>query len=258
MCKVLEKFEMSDCRPRSLPSEQKIQCNDDDELADARRYREAVGSLIYAMTCTRPDICWTITKLSQYCSKPLKAHWMAVKHLLRYLKGTVDNKLCYKKVDNDLTLIGYSDADWASYEQDRCSISGYCFSLTKTGPLISWKSKKQHTVALSSCEAEYVALAYAVQEGVYLTNLLSHIDKGCTSEPVLIYEDNQGAIALAKDLLNRQRSKHIDIRYHFIRRELSNGKVIVKYCPTDEMVADVMTKAVTKHKLVKFECFLYG
>ena len=258
LTKVLERFDMSNCNPRSTPSEQKLICNDE-ELADCRKYREAVGSLIYIMMCTRPDICWTITMLSQYCSRPLQTHWIAVKHLLRYLKGTLHYELCYRKHSDNLTLIGYSDADWASSVDDRHSITGYCFSLTKTGPLISWKSKKQTVVALSTCEAEYMALAATVQEGIYLAQLLSHIDKECTFEPILIFDDNQSAIALSKDAgVKRQRSKHIDIRYHFIRSEITNGRVIVDYCPTSEMVADVMTKPSVKFKLEKFKGFLLG
>jgi len=127
-----------------------------------------VGSLIYAMTCTRPDLCWVVTKLSQNLSNPQKSHWTAVKHVLRYLKGTLEYELCYRKCKDNLTLQGYSDADWAD-SSDRRSTSGYCFSLNSIGPPISWKSKKQSTVALSSCEAEYIALALAIQESFYLT-----------------------------------------------------------------------------------------
>ena len=198
LVKLLEKFEMSNCKPRTTPSEQKLEC-DGENFTDPRRYRELIGSLIYAMTCTRPDICWIITTLSQYLSRPLKEHWIAAKHVLRYLKGTLDYELCYRKCDDDLRLIGYSDADWASSTHDRRSISGYCFSLAKTGPLISWKSKKQRTVALSSCEAEYMALAATVQEALYLAQLLDEIIEICS--PVQIYEDNQGTIALSKDII---------------------------------------------------------
>lgn len=160
--KMLERFEMSECKPRSTPSEQKLDCNSG-EPVDPRKYREIVGSLIYVMICTRPDICWIITKLSQYLSKPLQGYLVAVKHVLKYLKGTLDYELCCRKSQDDLTLIGYSDADWVSSIEDRCSTSGYCFSLTRNGPLISWKSSKQQNVALSSCEAEYIALAATVQ-----------------------------------------------------------------------------------------------
>ena len=173
-----------------------------------------------------------------------------MKHVLRYLKGTLDNELCYRKCDDGLTLIGYSDADWASSTDDRRSISGYCFSLNRTGPLISWKSRKQPAVALSSCEAEYIALVAAVQEGLYLTQIVSDISE--VSDPVLIFEDNKGTIAFSKNPINRERSKHIDVQYHFIRNVQNAGKIIIKYCPTANMVADVMTKPATKFKLQKY------
>ena len=253
--KVLERFETSDCKPKPTPSEQRFAFGSENPV-DPRRYREAVGSLVYAMTCTRPDICWVVTKLSQFLTNPTKEHWVAVKHVLWYLKGTFDFELCYRKCDDGLTLIGYSDADWASSTDDRHSISGYCFSLNKAGPLISWKSRKQPTVALSSCEAEYIALAAAVQEGMYPIQIVN--DVGEVNDPVLIFEDNQGTIALSMNPVNRQRSKHIDVRYHFIRNVQNAGKVIIKYCPTADMVVDVMTKPVTKIKLQKFKSYIFG
>ena len=237
--KVLEKFEMSDCKHRSTPSEMKILSNSE-EPADATKYRELVGSLIYAMTCMRQDLCWIVTKLSQYLSKPQREHYVAAKHVLRYLKGTINYELCYVKCDEGLSLIGYSDADWVSSVIDRRSTTGYYFSLSKTGPLISWKSKKQPVVALSTCEAQYIALSAAVQEGLYLSQLL---------------RDNQGTIALSKNPVNRSRAKHIDIRYHFIRSEIARGRVVAKYCPTENMVADIIQynndKTCNKSKIGK-------
>lgn len=257
LLKVLDRFEMVNCKPRSTPSELKIDCTDSNPV-DSRKYREVVGSLIYAMTCTRPDICWIITRLSQYLSKPLESHWVAVKHVLRYIRGTLDYELCYKKCTDGLALIGYSDADWASSEDDRRSTSGYCFSLTRTGPLISWKSRKQPTVALSSCEAEYIALAAAVQEGLYLKQWFAITEGIVEQGPVLIFEDNQGTIALSCNPVSRQRSKHIDIRYHFIREVLNKGIITLQYCPTGDMVADVLTKPSTKFQLNKFGDYIFG
>ncbi|XP_077861468.1 uncharacterized protein LOC144341681 [Saccoglossus kowalevskii] len=209
------------------------------------------------MICTRPDTAWIVTKLSQYLSKPLKTHWVAVKHVLRYSKGTLDCELCYRKCET-LKLIGYSDPDWASSTDDRHSTTGYCFSLSKTGPLISWKSRKQPTVALSSCEAEYIALAATVQESLYLIQLLSDIDGDYKYSHAYILEDNQGTISLAKNPVHHQRSKHIDIRYHFISSEVNSGKIVIVYCPTGDMVADIMTKPTTKFKLQMFNNFLFG
>lgn len=256
--KILERFDMADCKPRTTPSEQKIDCSSDGDPINETKYREAVGSLIYVMMCTRPDICWIITKLSQYLSKPMTCHWVAVKHVFRYLKGTMDHELVYRKNNDSLSLTGYCDADWASSPDDRRSTSGYCFSLTASGPLVSWKSRKQPSVALSSCEAEYMALATAVQEGLYLGQLLTDIDRDYQSAPALIFEDNQGTIALANNPVNRQRSKHIDIKFHFIRSELKNGKFVLKYCPTSDMLADIMTKPATRFQLQKFQSLIFG
>ena len=254
LSKVLERFQMSNCKPRSTPSEQKLEFSDESKC-DAKLYREAVGSLIYAMACTRPDLCWVVTKLSQNLSNPQQSHWMAVKYVLRYLKGTLEYELCYRKCRENLVLQGYSDADWAS-SSDRRSISGYCFSLNDTGPPISWKSKKQSTIALSSCEAEYIALTLAAQESLYFTQLLKDLKEPCQS--ATIFEDNQGAIALSKNPVDRQRAKHIDIRYHFSRSVQETGKVTIKYCPTQDMIADMMTKASTKEKFLKFKRYIFG
>lgn len=129
-----------------------------------------------------------------------------------------------KKSDVNLKLVAYSDADWAADHKDRRSTTGYCFSLSETGPVISWKSKKQSTVALSTCEAEYMALAATAQESLYPVQLLNAMDNRCEYAPVTIFEDNQGAIALSKDPACRKRCKHIDIKYHFVRSALSDGE----------------------------------
>jgi len=129
--------------------------------------------------------------------------------------------------------------------------------LTKGGALISWKTKKQPTVALSTCEAEYIALATTIQECLYLKQLLKDLDKCQYSQPE-IYEDNQGTIALAKNPVSRQRCKHVDVKYHFIRSSVNNGDIALVYCPTNEMVADVLTKPVTRCKMMKFDEFIFG
>lgn len=226
--KMLERFGMSECKARSTPSEQKLEGipvadeNEQSEPVDPKEYREIVGSLIYAMTCTRPDISWIVSKLSQNLAMPKVENLVAAKHVLRYLKGTADYELSFKTNKEDLNLIAYSDSDWASSVEDRRSTTGYCFSLTKQGPAIAWKSRKQPTVALSTCEAEYIGRATTAQENMYLSQLLNGMDNkmySCTT----IYGDNQGAIALSKNPVNRQRSKHIDVKYHFIREALSEG-----------------------------------
>lgn len=176
--KLLERFEMKDCKPRETPSESKLVFSENaDQMKDARKYREAVGSLIYLSTCTRPDLSFVVSKLSQHFSEPTEQHWNTVKHVFRYLKGTAKQGLCFKQNAEGLGLKVYSDADWASDTADRRSTSGYCISLGDGSSFISWKTRKQPTVALSTCEAEYMALASAIQECIYLEHLLSGIDK---------------------------------------------------------------------------------
>ena len=173
-------------------------------LSDARKYREIVGSLIYIMIGTRPDLSYVVTKLSQHMSKPSEAHFNAAKRVLKYLKGTLDYSLKFCRNDEPLVLYGFSDSDWGNSE-DRKSISGYCFKLQNSGPLISWKSKKQSVVALSSCEAEYIALTHTVQEAKFLKQLMYDIlflNVDCH-----IGVDNQGAILLSKNPVFHQRSK---------------------------------------------------
>ena len=153
-------------------------------------------------------------------------------------------------------MYGYSDSDWAGSKVDRRSTTGYYFSMNTEGPPISWKSKKQHTIALSSCEAEYMALAASSQEGMYLKMLFSDwLQLECT--PV-IHADNQGAIALVKNNMVQSRSKHIDIRYHYIRDNYQKGLLDIIYISTDNNISDLMTKPISKPKLDKFKTLLFG
>ena len=257
--KILARFGMEDCRPRSTPCEVNPAAFDPDESDEPqKKYREIVGSLIYAMVCSRPDLCWVVTKLSQHLDKPNKGDWIMVKHVLRYLKGTLDYKLVYRKSEGGLSLHGYSDSDWAGSTTDRRSTTGYYFSLNRDGPPISWKSRKQPTVALSSCEAEYMALAACSQEGLFLEMLMRDFIPDVSFKPVVIKGDNQGSIALVKNNIVQNRSKHIDIKYHFIRSNYVNGLIDIMYTPTESNVADVMTKPMTKQKLDRFKSQLFG
>ena len=166
--------------------------------------------------------------------------------MFRYSKGTLDYKLSFQKYDDCLTLTGFSDADWGG-SAGRKSTSGYCFLLNKSGGAISWKSRKQPTVALSTCEAEYIATSVAIQEAKFLTQLLNEIDVEKV-EPVTLFVDNQSTIAIANDPIRNQRTKHIDIKYHFIRSEIKNGRIAMKNVPSQENMAAVFTKPMTKGK----------
>ena len=160
-------------------------------------------------------------------------------------------ELCYRKGEE-----GYRDADLSSSSDDRCSTSGYWFSLNRVGPLISWKSRGQPTVALSSCEAEYIAMAAVLKGGLYLTKSVNHVGKIC--EPAVIFKDKHSAIVLSKNPVSRQRSKHVYVPYQFIRTVQSTSKVFINCCPNTDMAAGVMTKAATKLKPHKFKSYIFA
>lgn len=256
--KILERFNMQECRIRETPCDQKLDYSEDaPKMSDVKKYREAVGSLIYLTTCTRPDLCFVVSKLSQHFADPTDEHWVTVKHVLRYLRGTADKQLCFRKSSESLGLQAYSDADWAGDANDRRSTTGYCVSMDKDSSLVSWKAKKQPTIALSTCEAEYIALALTIQECIHLEQLLGGIDTYVYKRTV-VCEDNQGTIALVRNPVCRQRCKHVDIKYHFIRSIIREDKMSLVYCPTDNMVADVMTKPASRLKLSKFAGVMFG
>ncbi len=209
------------------------------------------------MTCTRPDLAWVVTKLSQHLAIPTETDWMTILHVLQYIKTTLDYKLVFKKSSNRLKLQGHSDSDWAASRDDRKSTTGYVFKLNSNGPVIAWKSKKQHTVALSSCEAEYMAMTHATQELLFLDMLCN--DFGIKSpHPISIHGDNQGSLDMIRNPVSNERSKHIDTKHHFIRDNYTNGIIDVLYVPTGENTADIFAKPATKQKLLKFQKQLFG
>ena len=224
------------------------------EEFDKVKYQSAVGSLLYLSTRTRPDIAYAVGNSARYCSEPTNSHWCAVKRILRYLRGTTDLGLLYRP-DNP-NLCGYSDADWAGDINDRKSTSGYVFIMS--GSAISWRSKKQSSVALSTAEAEYIALSSATQEVMWLRQLMSSLLKDYKlSESTTIYEDNQSAICIAKSQQQHGRSKHIDIKFHFTREQVELKNIQLVYCKSRDMIADVFTKPLSG-PLFKRMCAMMG
>lgn len=212
------------------------------------QYQKAIGSLMYAMTQMWPDIAYAVSTLSQFAHNPNNTHWKALKRVFRYVWGTLDVVIEYKSSDR-LGLLGYSDSDWGGDLESRRSMSGYVFKMAN-GP-VSWSSKRQKTVALSSCEAEYMALTEATKEAVWMHGLLKELGlKGF--ETVTIRMDNQGAIALAKNPEFHARTKHIDICHHFIREVESRGLIHLDYIPTSDMTADRLTKPLPTLKFTHF------
>ncbi|TMW61094.1 hypothetical protein Poli38472_014555 [Pythium oligandrum] len=244
---VLTKFGMQDCKPVKTPQDPGLKltksmceggCKHDETMKDVP-YRNAVGALMYLMVGTRPDLAASVGTLSQFAADPCPTHWQALKRVLRYLQATPMHGICFSG-SSDGELIGYSDADWAGDIETRRSTSGYVSVLN--GGCISWRSKKQRTVALSSTEAEYMALSEATQEAVWLKSFMCELGEDSGNGALTVFEDNQGAIALAKNPEFHKRTKHIDIRYHFVREKVEDGQVVLEYCPTQEMLADLMTK----------------
>lgn len=168
-------------------------------------------------------------------------HWQCLKRVLRYLKGTTDLKLTYKRCEYNNILCGYVDSDWGGSDMtDRKSTTGYVFKLFEQCT-ITWSTKRQMSVAASSTEAEYMALYEAVREALWLKALAASINMNIV-DPIIIYEDNNGCISIANNPTNHKRTKHVDIKYHFSREQIEKNVIKLNYIPTDQQLADVLTK----------------
>lgn len=242
---ILEQYGMENCKTLSVPLEAgyQVSCDDSCEKVGTTEYQSLVGTLMYLAISTRPDILHSVSKMAQRNADPRKEHFTKLKHILRYLAGTKDLKLIYQ--NNHVNLEGYVDADWGGNTVDRKSYTGFVFSFG--GCPITWESRKQTSVALSSTEAEYVAASEAAKEAIYLKRLLNEIN-AWKDGPVILHIDNQGAKKLAENPVYHKRSKHIDIRFHHIRDLVHKQEIRLEHCPTANMVADVMTKNLSKTK----------
>uniref|UniRef100_A0A6V7J2D0 Reverse transcriptase Ty1/copia-type domain-containing protein n=1 Tax=Bracon brevicornis TaxID=1563983 RepID=A0A6V7J2D0_9HYME len=246
---ILEKFGMKDSKSVATPIElgtRIIKCEDSRELEKWKNlpYRELVGSLMYLSVCTRPDISHAVSYLSQYNSCYDQTHWIAAERVLRYLNGTKNVGLKYRKTLSP--LLGYVDADWANCVDDRKSYTGFAFILG--GCVISWESRKQRTVALSSTGAEYMALNEATKEAVHLQRFLVEMGFTNLAKGILMC-DNNGALKLAKNPVFHNRTKHIDVKHHAVRDIInSNSGPKLEYISTNDMGADILTKGLAKPK----------
>ncbi|KAL0540040.1 hypothetical protein IC582_024268 [Cucumis melo] len=222
---------MENASPFNTPMDANIKlCKDDiGEVIDPCLYRSLVGSLMY-LTATRPDILFAVSMLTRFMTNPKRSRWEAKKRVLRYILGTINFGIYYKKVSESV-LFGFCDSDW--------------------GGVFSWTSKKQSVVAISTTEAEYISLAAAGCQALWLRWMLKELK--CTKKcETVLFCDNGFAIALSKNPIFHGRSKHIRIKYHFIRDLVKDGEVIVKYCKTQDQVADIFTKALKFDLFVKF------
>lgn len=206
------------------------------------RYLQAVGSLMYAMLGTRPDLCYAVGVLGRHAARPDNSHWAAVIRVLAYIKGTLDFGLEFQPDDSPLAgFEAYSDSDWGACPSTSRSTMGYTFVLASGA--VSWSSKLQPRVTASSTEAEYLGLSHASKEAIHLSQLLSELAQR-SGRPIELFCDNQGANALSRDPQFHNRTRHLRLTEHFVREQVQQGDITVTYIPTARMVADVMTKSI--------------
>jgi hypothetical protein len=241
--KILEDFGMSNCNPVSTPVECVLERITDGSARPDKYYMQIVGSLSYLAQHTRPDCLFAVQNLSRHLQATGATHMAAAKRLLRYLKGTVDLGIKFSATDDPPELLGYSDADYASDKGTRRSVTGTLFFLC--GGPVSWESRLQPSVALSTCEAELMAACAATQEAVHLRQLLKDLTF-VQSDPTRLKVDNQGTIALAENGMMNKRSKHIDVRFHFIQERIASEEIKLEYVPSKEQLADLLTKPKNK------------
>ncbi|KAH9671238.1 Integrase catalytic domain-containing protein [Citrus sinensis] len=252
--RVLASFGMTDCKSVKTPLAahfklSSLQCpksNQEKDEMSVVPYANAVRCMMYAMVLTRPDISHALSVVSRYMASPGQDHWQAAKWILRYLKGTLEYGLVYGRSDGKgKGICGFVDADFAGDLDRRRSLSGYIYMFD--GCLIDWKASLQHVVALSTTEAEYTAAAEAVKEALWLKGLMAEL--GLAQKTVEVFCDSSSAIYLSKNPAHHERTKHIDIKLHFIRNEVSKGVVKMVKIHTDSNPADMLTKVVSTAKL---------
>lgn len=239
--KVLRRFSMSDCNPVSIPMDPNIKWKKSGNRTK-EPFKELLGCLQYLALISRPDITVSVSILSQFQSEPGEEHWTGLKRILRYLR------MIYERSNESAPLTGFADADFANDEEGRKSNSGCLFMVY--GNVVSWSSKRQQVVTLSSTEAELVSLCNASKEGVWLSKLLSEI--GIHSIPFTIFEDNIPCIRIAEEPREHQRTKHVDVKFMYVREQIKEKKLIVKYVPTVDQIADYFTKPLARAKFDKF------
>jgi hypothetical protein len=248
--KILTKFHMDTCRASAIPTDPGTRLSADmsptteEEKLDMASvpYREAVGCLLYLSITCRPDIAFAVNQVAKFCQNPGRAHWNAVKRIFAYLAGTEQYGIIFGTQEPKL-LVGYTDADYAGDVDSRCSTSGFTFFVH--GSLVSWSSRRQKCVSQSTTEAEYVAASDSCKEAVWLKCLLAEIGE-IDNQPVEIRCDNQSAIRSIHNPEFHQRTKHIDVRYHFVRKLQEDGIIDAVYVPSKEQKADLFTKPLPK------------
>jgi hypothetical protein len=249
---MVERYNLGDAIISPMPMSASVRLSKEDcpttalemSAMESTPYRSLIGSLLYAALGSRPDIAYAVNQLSRFNSNPGKAHWVAARKVLKYLKGTKDRGITYKPPST--LLLNHSllcDSDWGQIVENRRSVSGFVNFLS-FGP-ISWLARTQKTVALSSCEAEFLSLIEALKEALWLSMFLDELGVPFRT-PLTIQLDNQSAINLSENAVDHARSKHIDIRYFRIRDDIDANRIKLLFIPGIENTSDLLTKPVTK------------
>ena len=243
---LLRTFGMTECRPSCTPLQPGTKLSKDDgpstheEKGEMKNvpYRELVGLLMYVAQCTRPDIAYAVAKLSQFSFNPGRTHWVEAKRVLRYLSGTLQHGLKYRRTTPSMEL--WTDADWAGDLDDSHSFSGMAVSFG--GNVVDWRASKQKCITLSTMEAEYVAMSAAAREATWAIDFIE--DLGLSKS---MWCDNRSAIDFAKNRIERSNTKHIRRAHHYVREMIDRGEVTPKYVPTTENLVDIFTKSLDKN-----------
>jgi hypothetical protein len=242
--KILNRFNMVKCNPSPTPidhNQRFHKSTDGDKRANAKHYQQLIGSLMYLVTATRFDLAFTITFLSQYNSDPNILHQKAANRVLKYLQHSKDKHLLYTW-NKSIALQTFCDASHGNCHDTRRSFSGYLLKLGECP--ISWRSRKQKSVATSTCEAEYMALTMACKHHIWITRGLKELLG--KDIPSILLTDNNGAIDISKNSKINDSSKHIEIAYHFTREKVQEGTVKLLHCPGKDNLADICTKGLAR------------
>ncbi len=237
---IVKKFGMENASHKRTPAATHLKLTKDEKGVDVdqSQYRSMIGSLLY-LTASRPDIAFAVGVCARYQAAPKMSHLTQVKRILKYVSGTCNYGIMYSHGE-DSKLVGYCDADWAGSADDRKSTSGGCFFLGNN--LISWFSKKQNSVSLSTAEAEYIAAGSSCSQILWMKQMLSEYNVG--QDVITLYCDNLSAINISKNPIQHSRTKHIDIRHHFIRDLVEENIVTLEHVTTEGQIADIFTKAL--------------
>ncbi|SGY14895.1 BQ5605_C013g07155 [Microbotryum silenes-dioicae] len=239
---ILARFQFTNAKPASIPMQPCVVLDFEDLAAtpqDCTRYLQAIGSLMYTAVGTRPDLAFVVSYLARFSQQPGPEHWTAIKQVLRYIKGTLGLGLTYRKTSQPLH--GYSDANWGACLTTSRLTMGYAFIYS--GGAIAWCSKREHRVAKSTTDAEYLSLSYTSGDAIHLSELLAELGHPVPG-PVVIYGDNQGSLALAQHPTNHQGSRHVRISEHYVRERVAEKEIDIVYIATADMFADIFTKAL--------------